>query len=255
MNPSLAVVILHYADPGVTGRLHRQLLASDPAWAERVFVLDNHAPHPYPDPWKRTAENLYWAGALTWCADHFRTAGYSHLWFLNNDLRFTMDAGIIETAWTRLQGLNRRLGRVGIYSPAATSNKYLPRMVRDDALQFRRVRLVDGIAPLMDLDAVAEVGGIDALDNPIGYGVDLWLSHRLDRAGFPLVVDQRVSLHHDFHGSSRGDDAFWARAHSLEDAFFLRTFGPDARELIRDLSGFSEDWAGMPPHAEGGCSC
>ncbi|WP_051693787.1 hypothetical protein [Desulfohalovibrio reitneri] len=252
MQPSLAVVILHYGDPAVTSALHRQLLDTDPAWADRIHVLDNAAPQPYPDAWKRLPENIYWKGGLEFCLDHFRKAGCSHLWFLNNDLTFRCPPPVIERAWQRLRVLDRALGEVGAYHPALTHNVYHPQMAQDGRLQVSRVRLLDGVAPLLNLAAVERAGGLDAPDNPVGYGVELWLSHRLDMLGYPLVVDHQVWARHAYHKAAGNDERFWKLAHACQDVFLKRTFGEDARERIKALQEQREDFAAMPKPRRGG---
>lgn len=240
------VVILHYADPEVTRALHRQLLAADKNSAQDILVLDNHSPLPYPGAWRRLERNLYWGGALAYCLDLFQAAGRTHLWFLNNDITFLCRPPILERALQRLRALEKRCGPVGIYSPAVTHNVYHPQMAADATLQFRQVSLIDGIAPLLRLDAVTAAGGLDAADNPIGYGADLWLSHRVRRAGFHLMVDHQVQIRHAFHKAAGDDPRFWQAAHAQEDAFFARTFGERARERIASLQVANKDFADMP---------
>ena len=97
----LAIVILHYGDPVMTNRLHEQLLASDPQYADDVYVLDNHAPIPYTNAHLRTERNLFWAGGLEYCIEDVKNKGYTHLWFLNNDMFFVSQSPYIHRAWNR----------------------------------------------------------------------------------------------------------------------------------------------------------
>lgn len=82
----MATVILHYGNPDMTARLHDQIITADPGYAEDVFVVDNHAPLPYPKADVRMERNVFWAGALEYCLNDAARKGYSHLWFLNNDI-------------------------------------------------------------------------------------------------------------------------------------------------------------------------
>lgn len=232
-----AIVILHYGDPGLTQRLHRQLQAQGAHWQERLFVLDNASPSPYPKAWVRLPENMYWAGALAWCVEEMRTQRYTHLWFLNNDLWFTGKPKFLDLAWQRLQVVESRSGQqVGAYAPAVVRHPYLPQMVQVPDKQLRRVLLLDGVAPLLYLPAVEDAGGVDWEDNPRGYGVDLWLSLRLHRAGWPLLVDHQVAIRHEHHSAAKQDPAFLPLAADYEDAYLRARLGPDWRRVVRQLA-------------------
>ncbi|MCA1946447.1 MAG: hypothetical protein LDL30_14410 [Desulfovibrio sp.] len=234
-----AVVILHYGDPAVTARLHRQLEAQGRRWRDRIFVLDNASPLPWPGAWTRLPENRYWAGALAWCLEAMQAQGRTHLWFLNNDLWFVSPGQVLDQAWQRLQALEARSGRaIGAYSPAVIRHPYHPQMVQAPGRQFRRVLLLDGVAPLLRLEAVATLPGGQGLDweeNPRGYGVDLWLSWRLHQAGWPLVVDHQVAIRHEHHTAARQTPDFLSRAADHEDAYLRARLGPDWKAAVRLL--------------------
>ena len=241
MSRSLAVVILHYGDPGLTERIHAQLARSDPDLRERVFVLDNAAPEPYGDAWLRSGENLYWGGALAFCAQEFGERGYSHLWFLNNDIYFASKPPHLSRAWGRLKRLEAAVGRIGVYSPAALQNPYHPQMVADPRFQYRRAQLADGIAPLLNLECVREVGGVDCEDNVLGYGVEMWLSLRASRAGWGVVVDHQVTLRHSYHSTAKRVDGFLARAGEAERRYLAARMGEEyAGEIDRLRADFKD---------------
>jgi GT2 family glycosyltransferase len=233
--PSLAVVILHYGPAERTRALHRQLLDADPDWSERIRVLDNAAPEPYPGAWLRTEENRYWAGAFGLALDRCAAEGFSHLWFLNNDLRFDGPAPYVARAWGRLAHMAKSLGRVGVYTPSVLASPYHPQMVRREGSQQRLVPYVDGIAPLVDVDCVRAAGGLDCEGNAYGYGVDVWLSLRVGRAGFGVVVDDQVSVRHKYHSTAREVDGFLSRAAQAEDAYLRARLGDDWREALAAL--------------------
>ncbi|GAB7080410.1 glycosyltransferase family protein [Megalodesulfovibrio paquesii] len=246
------VVILHYGDPAVTARLYRQLAGTKAApadprgrWQDRILVLDNASPQPWPAGqhlWTRLPDNRYWAGALAWTLETLRIQGRTHVWFLNNDLWFTPEAGVLDKAWQRLQALETRSGQaIGASSPAVIRHPYHPQMVQDPARQFRRVHFLDGVAPLLRLEAVQAIGGLDWEDNPRGYGVDLWLSLRLHRAGWPLMVDHQVAIRHEHHTAARQEPAFLPRAADQEDAYLRARLGADWRAVIQDLANASMD--------------
>lgn len=243
----LAVVILHYGRPELTRRLADQLAASDPD--QEVLVLDNQAPEPYPGAWLRLPENLYWAGALAFCLDHFAGRGRTHLWFLNNDLSFATRPPHLTRAWERLAWLERSLGPVGLYSPSVLANPYHPQMVQNPGAQYRLAALADGIAPLFRLEALEAVGGLDWQDNPRGYGVDVWNSLRLSRAGWPVVVDHQVAVRHAYHSTARKVDGFLARAAVEEQAYLDRRLGPGHAGVIRELQARWTDHDGLQGHA------
>jgi hypothetical protein len=234
-----AVVILHYGRAGLTRRLHQQLLASDPGWKDVVRVLDNAAPEPYEDAWHRMDDNLFWAGALDWTARRVREEGFARLWFLNNDCWFASEPPHLERAWARLHRLERSLGPIAAYSPATLANPYHPQMVRDRSQQWRQVALLDGIAPLLDLDALEQVGGVDQGENARGYGVDLWLSLRLHRAGLSQVVDHQVALRHVYHSTARQEPGFLERAAADQDAYLRTRVARDWRSV---LDGLKTEW-------------
>lgn len=230
---SLAVVILHYGRPEITARLHKQLLQSDPSWARRVFVLDNNAPQPYPQAWRRLDENLYWAGALDYCLRFFAARGESHVWFLNNDLFFISSPPHMGRAWARLQTLEERIGPVGVYSPSFERHPYHPQMIASPSGAYRRAALVDGVAPLIRLDCWRDVGGLDYQGNPYGYGVDVVFSMAAFRNGWPVIVDHLVRVRHMHHSTARTIPGFLESAAVREKAYLEQRLGPDYRALLK----------------------
>ena len=244
MEPRLAVIILHYGKISLTAGLHDQLVKSDPGWPD-LFVLDNCAPEPYPDAWMRLDRNRYWAGALDHAVRHCAANGFSHLWFLNNDLLFEVRPPIIATAWQRFLRLDRTIGPVGIYSPSATRNPYHPQMVQAPDSQYRTVACVDGIAPLFSLECLRDIGDVDFEGNEYGYGVDVALSLKAHRAGWPVVVDHQVCLRHAYHTTARQVDGFLEKAGLAEDAYMRRVLGPDWRDTVRSKQREFEDHTRM----------
>ena len=232
-NISPVVVILHYGRPEVTRRLHRQLLDSDPGWRERIMVLDNHAPQPYPQAWRRLDENLFWAGALDSVLRLGREFGWSHVWFLNNDAYFISRPPFLERAWQRLRRMERSIGPVGIYSPAFAHHPYHPQMVAEPARAYRRATVVDGVAPLISLACWQALGGLDCADNLRGYGVDVWFSLRASQAGWPVVVDHQVRMRHVYHSAARGVPGFLETAALRERAYLSARLGYDHAEVLR----------------------
>lgn len=226
------IVILHYGDPAVTRRLADQLAQSDPDIP--ALVLDNAAPDPYPGAWERLSENRYWAGALAQAAIWARARGNTHLWFCNNDILFMSRPPHLKKALGRLARLEAALGRVGMYSPAFAASPYHPQMVATPSGgQYRLVGVMDGVAPLISLDGLDAVGGVDAADNPYGYGVDIWLSSRLHQAGWKLVVDQTVVVRHRHHTAARRVSGFLEIAARAEEAYMARRLGPGWRERVK----------------------
>lgn len=225
----IAACILHYGDPSLTRRLHAQLEAEPD-----VYVLDNAAPEPFPNAWKRLDENLYWAGALAWAIGKFEELGYSHLWFFNNDAYFLSRAPYIKTASARLARVEKLFGQVGIYAPSVNSNPYQPQMVQNESSQCRLVSILDGIAPLVNLQCVRELGGLDSDDNPYGYGVDIWLSLRAEQAGWNLVVDNQVLLRHNYHATAGKISGFMGRAAIAEQKFLQKRLGACYKQIIQE---------------------
>lgn len=261
INTSLKIMvcILHYGDPALTRRLHRQLLESDPAWAPHIRVLDNAAPQHYEGAygkgeknalgvdagaignWERLPENIYWSGALDFALECAEREGYSHLWFFNNDVIFTSAPPYLSRAAERLRRLEGICGPVGIYAPAVERNPYHAQMVRNSAAQWRRAAYVDGIAPLLNLEAVRAVGGLDVNGNVYGYGLDIWLSLRMSRAGWPVLVDHQVALRHTYHSTAGRLEGFLARAGKAEKIFLTERLGADYKDQIKVLQLDYED--------------
>lgn len=243
-SPVIATVILHYGDPALAANLADSLRRADPGQVERVLVLDNAAPRPAINAWRRLPDNLFWGGALAYCLDAARDMGCTHLWFLNNDISFETRPPLVARAALRMarigmalaaRGLGGPAGRVGVYAPAVDRNPYHPQMVRDARVQYRRVALVDGIAPLIDLDCAREVGGADCADNPRGYGVDVWLSLRAHRAGWPVVVDHQLVVRHRYHTTARSVDGFMDAAARAEHDYMTRRLDPAWRDEVARL--------------------
>lgn len=251
--PRIMICILHYGDPALTRRLHRQLLVADPAWAAHIRVLDNAAPQGYGGAcgegetallevdkelagvWKRLPENVYWTGALKFALERARQDGYSHLWFFNNDVVFTSAPPYLARAAERLRRLEAICGPVGVYAPAVERNPYHAQMVCNPAAQWRRAAYVDGIAPLLSLAAVQAVGGLDAGGNIYGYGVDIWLSLRISRAGWPVLVDHQVALKHHYHSTAKRMEGFLTTAAAVEKVFLTERLGVDYKKQIKAL--------------------
>ncbi len=227
----IAVCILHFGRAEVTRKLHAQFLEADPAYARDVFVLDNASPEPYPEAWERLPENIYWGGALAHALDAFAGAGYTHLWFCNNDAVFVSDPPYIGRALPRIQWLEKR-GAVGLYSPSATSNPYHKQMAHIPGGECRQALYIDGIAPVISLACVEAIGGVDLGDNRYGYGVDVWLSWRASRAGWGVWVDHGLVLRHKYHTAAKDADGFLPLAARAEDAYLAERIGPDWRNML-----------------------
>ena len=234
----LLTVILHYGDARTTARLHEQLSAQ--TGGMDVRVLDNAAPESYPRAWKRLPENVYWAGALAHALQQAEAEGFSHLWFLNNDVVFLRAGSLVGYAWHRLGKIEETIGKVAVYSPAVTANPYHRHMERLDGGDFRSVSYVDGIAPLISL-AYWKEAGLDWSDNPIGYGVDVMFSMPARSLGWRLAVDHTLVMRHSYHGTARSVPGFLNAAARMEEAFLNARLGTDHKQVLRRLSlEFSE---------------
>ncbi len=236
----LAVCILHYGDPALAARLHGQLTRAEPDLAGDVLVLDNAAPQPYSGAWRRLPHNVYWAGALAWSLDALDAEGYTHVWFCNNDAELVSAPPYIGRATARWGWLERR-GRTGIVSPAVTVNPYHRQMVHEPGAQCCKAAYVDGIAPLLSLECVRDVGGLDCNDNPYGYGVDIWLSLRAARAGWGVWVDHTLCMRHRYHTTANAEQGFMPRAAKAENAYLTARLGPDWRDLLLSLQAPVKD--------------
>lgn len=225
----VATCILHYGEPSLTSRLYEQVRAEPD-----VFVLDNAAPKEFGGAWKRLPENLFWAGSFEWALCEFTKMGYSHLWFFNNDAYFLSKGPYLKKTIARLSRMEQVLGRIGIYAPSVTINPYQPQMVQNKDSQCRMVNIIDGIAPLINLACAEEIGGLDAMDNPYGYGVDIWLSMRVKKANWQLVVDNQVLLRHSYHATASKIEGFLTKAAQTEQVFLENRLGPDYKTIIQE---------------------
>jgi len=239
---NLYTVILHYGREQLTRRLHEQLLGSDPAQRDKILVFDNASPAPYENAWLRAEENLYWAGALERVMGILADKGASHVWFLNNDAAFVSKPPLIERACLRLTRAERLVGPVGVYSPAVTANPYHPQMVERPGGQFRQVRYVDGIAPLVSVEFWKRAGGVDFAGNPYGYGVDVWFSSRAQELGFACVVDHQVVIRHKYHSTAREVEGFMARAAEAEAGYLAERFGENFRDVLAQMARQGTDF-------------
>ena len=226
------VVILHYGDPALTRRVVDALESQDAV----VHVLDNAAPHPYAGSGmiRRLPENVFWAGGLAVALDWAREEGATHLWFCNNDIRFVSKPPHVARLIARMRRLAAKLGRSpGIYAPTVSLNPYHPQMVWREHVAFSRVCYIDGIAPVMALECVEALGGLDAADNPQGYGVDVWLSLRAYQANWPVVVDHGMVLRHEYHTTARSVPGFMSEAARREDRYLAARLGSDWRQRLK----------------------
>lgn len=236
--PHVCAVVLHYGDLGLTDRVQRQLLEGlPPGRCADIRVLDNAAPEAAPRAWRRLPENLFWAGALQWMVRHLQEnePNFTHLWFLNNDISFATPGPQLLRAEARLAWLESRLGTVGVYSPSVLRNPYHPQMIQDSRLQIREVCYVDGIAPLLNLAALSEQGGVDLRGNPYGYGVDVYTSLRQHQAGNAVVVDHQLAVRHTYHSTARRVSGFMERAARAEAAYLSARLGEEYASLLRQL--------------------
>jgi hypothetical protein len=163
--------------------------------------------------------------------------GATHVWFLNNDATFVSKAPLIERACLRLSRAERLVGAVGLYSPSVTANPYHAQMVERPGGQFRQVRYVDGIAPLVSVEFWKRAGGIDFKGNPYGYGVDVWFSSRAQELGFACVLDHQVVIRHRYHSTAREVNGFMERAAEAEMSYLSERFGSDYREHLKLMAG------------------
>lgn len=245
--PRLLTVVLHYGAAALTGQVVEALLPG--AAQQHILVIDNAAPEAFSLTGSaganvvpstaleilRLPQNLYWGGALDYALTLARCENYSHLWFCNNDIRFTSPAPHIPRALARLHYAQKVLGQaVGVWAPAVHHNPYHPQMQKLDTAECSRVAYVDGIAPLLNLDCVEAIGGLDAGENPRGYGLDIWLSLRAHQAGWPVIVDHSLTLKHDYHSSAKDIEGFLAQAALDEDQYLTARLGQDWRALIRE---------------------
>jgi hypothetical protein len=232
----VVTVILHYGPCSRTAGLHDQLLRADPGARGDIFVLDNSSPQPFVPAWKTNNSNLYWAGALEQVMRFWSSHGASHVWFLNNDIFFVTPPPLIGRVKARLSRAEDLVGPVGVYSPAVTSNPYHPQMVERPGGQFRLVRYVDGIAPLISVEFWRRAGGVDFKGNPYGYGVDVWFSSQAENHGFSCVVDHQLVVRHSYHSAAGEVDGFLQKAAGAEAEYLIRRLGPHYRARMQEMA-------------------
>ena len=126
----------------------------------------------------------------------------------------------------------QKSGKVGLISPSFTANPYHAHMVQRPGGQCALAVYVDGIAPLISLECVREIGGLDFGENIYGYGVDIWLSYRATQAGFGVYVDHSLLFRHHYHTEALKKDGFMAVAAKAEDSYMSERLGNDWRDKI-----------------------
>lgn len=235
----IATIILHYGNPKLTEKVYRALCektSQSDIVESSIFVFDNASQVPYPNAWKRSSSNLYWAGALSYCFLLVKEMGFTHLWFLNNDITFIGNGSYLAKAYASIQRIERVTGKlVGIWSPSLMYNSYHPQMCNRKDFSYSQVKLIDGVAALYNLTCLDSIGGIDALDNLYGYGVDLWISIRSDRKGWLLVVDHSMVIRHIQHGSAKNIKGFIETAAFSEEVFFRKRLGIEWKQQIESM--------------------
>lgn len=238
--PRVLTVVLHYGSASMTRQLVQAL--EQGAGPNPVLVVDNAAPEVY-DGALRLPQNVFWGGALEHALHLARQDDFSHVWFCNNDIRFTSPAPYIPRALGRLAYAQKILGRpVGLWAPAVHRNPYHPQMVQRENVEFSTVAYADGIAPLLSLECVQAIGGLDCADNLRGYGLDLWLSFRAHQAGWPVVLDHHICLKHDYHSTAKAVDGFLAQAAADEQAYLSARLGQQWRECIKAMQHCVQDY-------------
>ena len=234
----LCACILHYGEPELTGRLHAHLRAAEPERAADILVLDNAAPKAYAPAWHRLENNKYWAGAFAWFLAQAQSLGYTHVWFCNNDIQLLSPGPYLKRLEARLARLEKQ-GRVGALSPALEHNPYHKHTQQQPGGGCRSVPYLDGVAPVVSVQAFASVGGLDCADNPYGYGVDVWLFLRLQQAGWQVLVDDGMLMRHRYHTTASAITGFMQTAGKAEEAFMQKRLGPQWREHIQALQ---QEW-------------
>jgi GT2 family glycosyltransferase len=233
----MLTVVLHYGDPALTGRVVQSLSRN----GDKVRVLDNAAPVPYEETDWRLPRNVFWAGGLEAALAGAREQGEAYLWFCNNDIRFAAELPYIALVRARTERLVKRWGRLGLYAPCVRRNPYHAQMVRRPGVAYSRVAYIDGIAPVVSLDCVDAVGGLDIGGNARGYGVDVWLSVRASSMGWPVVVDHGLEVRHDYHTTAARIPGFLDEAAADEHRYLSARMGPAWREDLALLQQQRQD--------------
>jgi GT2 family glycosyltransferase len=235
----MLTVVLHYGDPALTRRAVRALTRD----GSRVQVIDNAAPMPYTETNWRLPRNIFWAGGLEAALAGAREQGEAYVWFCNNDIRFAGDLPYIDLVEARIGRLVAQWGRLGLYAPCVRRNPYHAQMVRRPGIAYSRVAYIDGIAPVVSLECVDAVGGLDAGDNMRGYGVDVWLSLRASSMGWPVVVDHGLEVFHDYHTTAARIPGFLDAAAADEQRYMSARMGHTWRNVLAVLQQQRQDEA------------
>ncbi len=92
-------------------------------------------------------------------------------------------------------------------------------------MQYSTVPYIDGISPLFNIECLNKIGGLDYEGNIYGYGVDVWNSLALHRAGFPVVVDHQVTIRHIYHSTAKKVEGFLATAAEAQHKYLAVRLG------------------------------
>ncbi len=238
--PSLFTCILHYGNPALTAQVHEQLIHKLPPTEQaHICIIDNAAPEPYEGA-LRLKKNIFWGGALAYAVSLAQEKGYQYLWFCNNDIQFLSQGPHITKAQYRLKALQKTLAHpIGFWAPSVHISPYLSHMVQRKTYAYSIVPCIDGIAPVISLDCLAALGGLQGLglkENTRGYGFDLWMSLQAHEKGWPVIVDHGMLIRHKYHTTASTVDGFMTQAAQDEEAFMQKRLGLKWREYIAALS-------------------
>ncbi len=226
-------VILHYGDIALTKKVANSFIAENIEY----HVLDNCAEQEYPNSWKRLEKNIYWGGALKYCLEQAKLAGADYLWFLNNDIEFIEPKNPLKKLFARINYLNKN-GKLGIYTPAVLKNPYHKQVVYKRNTEFTKVKYIDGIAPLINIDCAYKVKNLDIDSNIYGYGIESYLSLEIGNLGYDVIVDHGVVLKHEYHSTAKTVDGFLSKAAEAEHKYLSQRLGDDYREKLKKMQEF-----------------
>ena len=235
----MLTVVLHYGDPALT----RRVVSALARYGDSVHVLDNAAPAPYSETDWRLPHNVFWTGGLEAALHRARELDKAYLWFCNNDIHFLGTLPYIALVEARIGRLAKHWGKLGLYTPCVRRNPYHAQMERRPGVAYSRVAYIDGIAPVLSLECVDAVGGLDAGDNPRGYGVDVWLSVRAHARGWPVVVDHGLEVRPAYHTTAARIPGFMDAAAADEHRYMSARMGSAWRDVLADLQRQRQDEA------------
>ncbi len=220
IEPSVAIIVLHFNTPELTDGLAGYLREELDFPRRRVYVVDNGSAMPC-----RTATHHFPAnlGFTRGMYEAFQIARrdepWDAYWFLNSDIGFEHGNCVLREL-VRVLFSNERHGQI---APQHNSPHQFMERAYSEA---QAVPYLEPIATLIKASTIERVGFWE-LELTHGWGVDYDYGHRVRARGLRNVLTNRARVTHKQHRSIADFGAFVAAAQAEMHAVLSRKYGTD----------------------------